>query len=591
MTHQQLRRTRFALRLRTAIFASLAVAPLLTILLSAAAACPFCDTAGQTLSEETASADVVVLAKLIAPTGAPKVGESDIGAIGVPDPDSGSAKFRVVEVLKGKKRMEGVEEIDVTFYGDGDPKTIYRITGVGTTSPLWTTPLPMTDAALEYVKKMPDMTVKGADRLEFYQKYLEATEPMLAQDAYDEFARAPYQTLVGLKDRMDHEQLLDWIKDPKVPPTRRRLYLTMLGVCGSDEDANVLEELIRSEDDETKSALDATVASYLTLKGADGLPLIENLFLKDANAKYIHTYATIMALRFHARESDVIPRERIIAAMRHVLDRADLADQIIPDLARWEDWSVLDRLVAMFKSKDKELKWIKIPVVNYLMAAQRADGDVAARAKTAMEDLTEFDPETVKRAKAYFAFGSFGSARASETKGNASREAADAKKADAKKEKDKQQAGAEASADRQASSEATGDGSNTKDRIDAEENAAEVAGDSTAKNAETGEEANIAPDTAADAGAKEGSAGAKKTGASDSAVAGAEAAEEKKADAANKQTAKTNGAPGAAKSPESSEEDEAGPSRLTILGATAVVGLLLLVPLWWILTGACQGRA
>lgn len=587
MTHQQLRRTRFALRLRTAIFASLAVAPLLTILLSAAAACPFCDTAGQTLSEETASADVVVLAKLIAPTGAPKVGESDIGAIGVPDPDSGSAKFRVVEVLKGKNLMDGIEEIDVTFYGDGDPKTIYRITGVGTTSPLWTTPLPMTDAALEYVKKMPDMTVKGADRLEFYQKYLEATEPMLAQDAYDEFARAPYQTLVGLKDRMDHEQLLDWIKDPKVPPTRRRLYLTMLGVCGSDEDANALEELIRSEDDETKSALDATVASYLTLKGADGLPLIENLFLKDANAKYIHTYATIMALRFHARESDVIPRERVMAAMRHVLDRADLADQIIPDLARWEDWSVLDRLVAMFKSDDKELKWVKIPVVNYLMAAQRADGDVAARAKTAMEDLTEFDPETVKRAKAYFAFGSFGSARASETKGNASREAADAKKADAKKEKDKQQAGAEASADRQAASEATGEEANnatdtavgTNRVVETAEDADEPAADAGAGVKEAG------------AGANETGAGAKKTGASDSAVAGAEAAEEKKADAANKQTAKTNGAPGAAKSPESSEEDEAGPSRLTILGATAVVGLLLLVPLWWILTGAGQGRA
>ena len=32
----------------------------------------------------------------------------------------------------------------------------------------------------------------GADRLAFFQEYLEHEDPLLAQDAYDEFARAPY---------------------------------------------------------------------------------------------------------------------------------------------------------------------------------------------------------------------------------------------------------------------------------------------------------------------------------------------------------------------------------------------------------------
>ena len=64
----------------------------------------------------------------------------------------------------------------------------------------------------------------------FFQQYLEDSEDLLARDAYDEFARAPYEEVIDLKDRMDHAQLVAWIQDPDVSPRRRRLYLTMLGV-------------------------------------------------------------------------------------------------------------------------------------------------------------------------------------------------------------------------------------------------------------------------------------------------------------------------------------------------------------------------
>ena len=40
--------------------------------------------------------------------------------------------------------------------------------------------------------------------------------------------------------------------------------------------------------------------------------------------------------------------------MRLLLDNPDFADQVIPDLARWEDWSVMDRLVEMFKAGDEK---------------------------------------------------------------------------------------------------------------------------------------------------------------------------------------------------------------------------------------------
>ena len=48
-----------------------------------------------------------------------------------------------------------------------------------------------------------------------------------------------------------------------------------------------------------------------------------------------------------------MPRKRILQGLHHVLERPELADLIIPDLARWEDWSQADRLAQLFKDGDK----------------------------------------------------------------------------------------------------------------------------------------------------------------------------------------------------------------------------------------------
>jgi hypothetical protein len=262
----------------------------------------------------------------------------------------------------------------------------------------------------------------------------------LAQDAYDEFARAPYSEVIDLSDRMDRVQLMAWIEASQVGPTRRRLYLTMLGVCGQDEDVAKLEtmlrydfqqikpalqamvsvmglngsalgapvasELVRADVRRRQQCLDALIAAYLKLKGPDGLPLIEQRFLANPDAEYTHVYATIMALRFHGEETDVLPRERLLDAMRLVLDNPDIADQVITDLSRWEDWSILDRLVAKFKDSQQDA-WIRQPVISYLLTAAEQPGDVGQQATTALTELEELDPQGVKRARSYMAFGLF----------------------------------------------------------------------------------------------------------------------------------------------------------------------------------------
>jgi hypothetical protein len=158
--------------------------------------------------------------------------------------------------------------------------------------------------------------------------------------------------------------------------------------------------------------LDALVACYLTLRGPDGLDLIDERFLKNPAAEYTHVYSTIMALRFHGdEETSILPRERLLASMRLLLDNPDFADQVILDLSRWEDWSVLERLVEMFKTAD-ENSYVRQPIVTYLTVASDQPGDIGKRAAAALAELERLDPKTVEQARSLMAFGSLGRARA-----------------------------------------------------------------------------------------------------------------------------------------------------------------------------------
>jgi hypothetical protein len=105
-------------------------------------------------------------------------------------------------------------------------------------------------------------------------------------------------------------------------------------------------EYVQQDERRKKLGLDALVACYLILRGPEGLELVENRFLKNPHAEYTHVYSTIMALRFHCDENTgVLPREQLLSTMRLLLDNSEFADQIILDLSRWDDWSVLDQVV------------------------------------------------------------------------------------------------------------------------------------------------------------------------------------------------------------------------------------------------------
>lgn len=356
-----------------------------------ARACPFCSAVSQTLSEEITSMDAVVIARLVEPP------SQQSGA--APADQISKGTFEVIEVIKGKSHLAETRTVETVYFGGAKPPDRFLIMGVGPPKIAWSTPISISERGSKYISRLSSLPKKGAERLAFFQDYLEDEDQFLSQDAYDEFARAPYQDVIDLKDKMDHDQIVGWIKTPDVPASHRRLYFVMLSVCGGPDDLPMLEEMLKSDDRKAKTGLDAMVGCYLALTGPDGMPLIEDVFLKNEKAEYADTYAAIMALRFHGTETDIIPRKRILEGLRHMIDRPQLADLIIPDLARWEDWSPMDRLVQLFKDADEKTSWVRVPIINYLRACPKPE------AKKYMEELKEIDPDAVKRASTFFPFG------------------------------------------------------------------------------------------------------------------------------------------------------------------------------------------
>lgn len=344
-------------------------------------ACPFCSAASQTLRQESLSMDAVAIASLVSD------GRLDI---------DGNATFVIERTLRGDSLLEKGQKVEASYFGPGKTEKKFLLLGVDPRNLVWSSPLPLTEDAVKYVESIQTLPDDPIARLEFYQKHFEHPDSLLARDSYDEFALAPYEDVKNLKSKMNREQLMDWIRDPQISPDRKRLYFTMMGICGTNEDAVEFESMIRSSDPDKHAGLDALIAAYLMLRGSDGLKLIDEQFLTNRKASYPDVYSSVMALRFHGTESDVIAKEAILKSMRHLIEAPDLADLVIPDLARWGDWSQVDRLSELFKTSNDDNSWVRVPVVNYLRACPLPE------AKERLKELELIDPKAVKRAATFF---------------------------------------------------------------------------------------------------------------------------------------------------------------------------------------------
>jgi hypothetical protein len=219
----------------------------------------------------------------------------------------------------------------------------------------------------------------------------------MAEDAYLEFAHAPFDVVAKVADNVSSFSLRTWLKSPGVPETRKGLYGLLLGLTRLPEqrreNARFLRQEIDREVNDFRAGFDGLLGGYLLLAGRDGLKLLEARYLANPKAGVGDVRHAMSALRFYFEHGKEIAKSDLAAALATVLARPDFAEAAIIDLARWQAWQYESQISALFMRPEYAASEIKRAVVGYLRTCpHRSAAEALAR-------IREADPQGVADAE------------------------------------------------------------------------------------------------------------------------------------------------------------------------------------------------
>jgi hypothetical protein len=225
------------------------------------------------------------------------------------------------------------------------------------------------------------------ERLALVVPYLEDSEPLAAEIAYDAVRRAPYGAMRSVKAQLDPSALARWLDDPALA-ARHSTYTLLLGIAGGPGDAARLERRIdaawRSRDAVNLAAM---LAADLELRGPSRVGFIEQSYFADADRTLPEIEAALLALSVHGGADALVPRARVIAAYRRFIrERKPMAGFVAQELAGWGYWGATSDYVALLQSGAVKDPASHFAIVNYL---QRSP---LAVAKAALRSLAEQPP-------------------------------------------------------------------------------------------------------------------------------------------------------------------------------------------------------
>lgn len=382
---------------------ALALTALTVVKLETVLACPFCSAPSLTFSEQLAGADAAVLVQWVSA----KKGEKD---------KPGSTTYEITQLLRSPKGDELKKEarIDLARFRTAKKGDLFLLLGTKGKKLEWGSPLEVTETSFNYIAQAPSPETNARKRLAYFVKFLEFPDETIANDAYAEFANAPYKDIKLLRKELPRTKIAKWVKSDKTPVTRTGLYGLLLGLCGNEGDQALMKKKITESSGEFRLGMDGVMGGYLLLAGEEGLKVIEEskLVPRDKKIPFSETYAAMQALRFVWRYGDEedISKDRLRQSMRILLDRPELADLVIADLSRWKDWVVLERLMAMYDNEEFSVPSVKRAIVRYLLTCAKdvPSGDNvkppkhAIDAQKALTVLRKKDPKTVKEAERFF---------------------------------------------------------------------------------------------------------------------------------------------------------------------------------------------
>ncbi len=295
--------------------------------------------------------------------------------------------------------------IELPEYRPGKAGDLAMLLGIQSTNMEWGVPIEVTKASFDYITKAPGPKEPTQKRLAYFLNYLEFPDDLVANDAYGEFATAPFVEIRKLKEDLPRERITKWVQNPKTTVSRLGLYGLLLGLCGNEDDAKIMADRITEPSQDYRIGVDGIMAGYVLLKGEDGLKLLEDTKLKaGVKVPFSETYAAMQAIRFSWNYNSNIKKDRLKLAMRLLLDRPALADLVIADLARWKDWDMQEKLMKMYDDEEYDIPSIKRAIARFLLVCSKdkTANKHAALARKNLQALRDQDPDTIEKVERFF---------------------------------------------------------------------------------------------------------------------------------------------------------------------------------------------
>lgn len=382
----------------------------------ASPACPFCSAPSLTLAEQLAQADAAVLVQWVSGE-QPGRGSSDSEAatdsaeVSIPTVrrSVGSTSYEIIEVVRGPEdKLKKGELVTISRYRAGRRGDLFLLLGTEAADLQWSSPLEVTETSFNYMKQAPSPEALPRERLSYFVKFLEFPDSLISNDAYAEFANAPYKDITPIAEKIPTEKVRQWISDPDTAPTRLGLYGLLLGLSGTPADAELMKRKILEPSDEFRLGIEGVMGGYLLLTGHAGLDLIDETKLQNKDIPFSETYAAMQALRFMWTYGGRIEKPRLRQSMRILLARPELADLVIADLARWKDWGMIDHLMEIYDADEYSIPSIKRAIIRFMLVAAKdkpeagEDESHIPKAEKYLKQLRDRDPKTVQQAERFF---------------------------------------------------------------------------------------------------------------------------------------------------------------------------------------------
>jgi hypothetical protein len=304
--------------------------------LPSARACPFCTAPRATISQRRETAEIVALVEWAST-------------------DKQHERMRVLKLLKSPagSHPEQLElPTDRALRTSGLWLALGRPAADGGPALEWET-LAVDEMSAAYIVRAPSTRLPVGERLKYFCRFLENPDALVADDAYAEFGRAPFDEVAKLSELLPMDSMRRWLDDPGVPELRKGFYGMALGLASnsSERAANTacLEQLLRRPASDFRSGFDGLLAGYLLLDGEKALAEIERRWLIPPDAPLGDVLHAMTALRFYHEYGRAIGSRRLAAALAHLIQRPEVASQAIIDLARWQAWECLPQVVAAAK--------------------------------------------------------------------------------------------------------------------------------------------------------------------------------------------------------------------------------------------------